>query len=142
MLRVGKAEAADGGASARGAAVARRLRPALVRGFMVFGIVLTALLVAGTAADGLGFDRTRGGYEPTYTDYTGEPIDWEREAYVTQEGFFKDGYVIDLYVNCRTGMIGFDVFEQRWDWREFSGRALAVHKPREACERAGFDPEF
>ena len=142
MLRVGKAEAADGGASARGAAVARRLRRALVHGFMVVGIVLTALLVAGTVADGLGFDRTRGGYGPTYTDYTGEPIDWEREAYVTQKGFFKDGYVIDLYVNCRTGMIGLEVFEQRWDWRELSGRALAVHKPREACERAGFDPEF
>lgn len=125
----------------RGGTVVKKLRGAFVYGFMAVGIVLAALLVAGLVSDGLSFDRTQEGSEPPYTDYTGEPIDWEA-AHVTGEGFFKDGYVLDLYVNCTTGMVSFEVFQQRWDWRAFSGRALAVHKPAEACERAGFTPEF
>ena len=93
-------------------------------------------------ADGLSFDRTSGGYEPPYTDdYTGEPIDWEA-AHLTEEGFFKEGYVVDLYVDCTSGMVSFEVYGSRWDWRELSGRALAVHKPAEACEIEGFTPDF
>ncbi|QIN77318.1 hypothetical protein GBA65_00970 [Rubrobacter marinus] len=113
----------------------------MVRALAVAGFVLLAALAAGLVADGLSFDRTSGGDEPPYTDYTGEPIDWGA-AHVTEEGFFKDGYVVDLYVNCTTGMVGFEVFQQRWDWRELSGRALVVHEPAQACERAGFRPEF
>ena len=118
-----------------------KARAFFVYGFAVVGFVLAALLVAGVVADGLDFDNTTGGYEPPYTGWTGEPIDWD-EAYVTQEGFFKNGYVVDLNVDCTTGMIGFEVFNQRFDYREFSERALVVHEPRQACEAAGFAPRF
>ena len=119
---------------------------ARARGFAIgtfagLGFVLVVLLAGGLVADALSFDRTSGGYEPPYTGYTGEPIDWEA-GHVTKEGFFKDGYVLDLYVDCTTGMVSFEVFQQRWDWRELSGRALVVHKPAEACEGEGFTPEF
>lgn len=119
----------------------KKLRGLFVYGFMVVGILLTALLVGGVVADGLAFDRTSGGNEPPYTDFTGEPIAWEA-AHVTDEGFFKDGYVVDAYVNCTTGMVSLEVYGQRWDWRELSGRALVVHEPAEACRRTGFEPEF
>ena len=33
--------------------------------------VMLVLLVAGVAVDFLSFDRTKGGYEPPYTGYTG-----------------------------------------------------------------------
>jgi hypothetical protein len=39
-------------------------------------------------------------------------------------------------------MIGFEIFQQRWDWRKFSERALVVHEPAAACELEGFEPEF
>lgn len=107
----------------------------------VLGFVLTALILGGLVADGLSFDRTSGGYEPPYTGYTGEPIDWEA-THVTEEGFFKDGYVLDLYVDCTTGMVSFEVYGRRWDWRALSGRALVVHRPAEACEAEGFSPDF
>ena len=118
-----------------------RTRRLAVGVLAVLGFVLTALVLGGLVADGLSFDRTSGGYEPPYTDYTGEPIDWEA-THVTEEGFFKDGYVLDLYVDCTTGMVSFEVYGQRWDWRELSGRALVVHRPAEACEREGFSPDF
>jgi hypothetical protein len=116
-------------------------RGLVVRALAVLALALAALLVGGVIADGLSFDRTSGGYEPPYTDYTGEPIDWEA-AHVTEEGFFKDGYVVDLYVDCTAGAVSFEVYGRRWDWREFSGRALAVHEPAEACESEGFTPDF
>lgn len=118
-----------------------RARGIVVGALAVLGFVLTVLLAGGLVADGLSFDRTSGGYEPPYTSYTGEPIDWEA-AHVTEEGFFKDGYVLDLYVDCTTGMVSFEVYGQRWDWRKLSERALVVHRPAEACERASFSPEF
>ena len=118
-----------------------RVRPLAVGTLAVVGLVLAALLVGGVIADGLSFDRTSGGYEPPYTGYTGEPIDWEA-AHVTEEGFFKDGYVLDLYVDCTTGMVSFEAYGRRWDWRELSGRALVVHRPAEACESEGFRPDF
>ncbi len=90
---------------------------------------------------GLSFDRSSGGSEPPYTGHIGEPIDWEA-AHVTEEGFFKDGYVIDLYVDCTTGMVSSEVYGRRWDWRELSGRALVVHGPAEACKKEGFTPDF
>jgi len=45
-------------------------------------------------------------------------------------------------VNGTTGMISFEIFNQNIDWQVFSGRALVVHKPREALIRRGFKPEF
>ena len=118
-----------------------RVRSLAVGALAVVGLVLAALLVGGVIADGLSFDRTSGGYEPPYTGYTGEPIDWEA-AHVTEEGFFKNGYVLDLYVDCTAGMVSFEVYGSRWDWRELSGRALVVHGPAEACKKEGFTPDF
>lgn len=129
------------GVAARRVGWLARARSIVVRAFAALGFVLAALLVGGLVADSLSFDRTSGGYEPPYTGYTGEPIDWET-THVTEEGFFKDGYVLDLYVNCTTGMVSFEVYGQRRDWRELSGRALVVHKPAEACEKEGFRPDF
>lgn len=118
-----------------------RARRLAVGTLAALGFVLTALIIGGLVADGLSFDRTSGGYEPPYTGYTGGPIDWEA-THVTEEGFFKDGYVLDLYVECVSGMVSFEVLQQRWDWRELSGRALVVHRPAEACEEEGFRPDF
>ena len=132
-------QANGGGPEERGRLT--KVRSLAVGTLAVVGLVLAALLVGGVIADGLSFDRTSGGYEPPYTGYTGEPIDWEA-AHVTEEGFFEDGYVLDLYVDCTTGMVSFEVFQQRWDWRELSGRALVVHRPAEACESEGFRPDF
>ena len=131
---------AKGGAT-QGAGRLARARGLVVGAFAVLGLALAAMLVGGVIADGLSFDRTSGGYEPPYTGYTGEPIDWEA-AHVTEEGFFKDGYVLDLYVDCTTGMVSFEVYGRRWDWRELSGRALVVHGPAEACRAEGFTPDF
>lgn len=72
----------------------KRLRNALVYGFAAAGFALVELLATGVVIDVLSFDRTSGGYEPPYTGYTGEPIDWEA-GYVSDEGFFKDGYGVD-----------------------------------------------
>ncbi|MEM7738112.1 MAG: hypothetical protein AAF267_20240 [Deinococcota bacterium] len=112
-----------------------------VRSFAVLGVIFTGLIAFGIVADGLSFDQTQGGYEPPYTDFTGEPIDWTT-AYRTDEGFFNDGYVVDVFLNCSTGMVSFEVFQQRWNWQELSDRALVVHQPAEACRAAGFSPEF
>lgn len=98
-------------------------------------------LAVGLVADYRSFDGTRGGYEPPYTGWTGTPIDWDA-ADVTDEGFRKQGYVMDVAVDCTTGLITFELFGASYDWRPFSGRALAVHQPREACAAAGFSPRF
>ena len=117
------------------------LGAALARVFAGLGLAAVVLLAVGIVADYRGFDRTRGGYEPPYTGYTGEPIEWT-EAYFTDDGFFANNGVLDTYVDCTTGMITFDLFGLRFDYRTFSERALVVHKPREACSAAGFTPRF
>jgi hypothetical protein len=131
---------AEGGA-AEGVGRLARARGLVVGAFAALGLALAAFLVGGVIADGLSFDRTSGAYEPPYTGYAGEPIDW-KAAHVTEEGFFKDGYVVDLYVDCTAGMVSFEVYGGRWDWRELSGRALVVHEPAEACRSEGFTPGF
>jgi hypothetical protein len=105
------------------------------------GAVLLGLLVAGVALDIAAFDRTRGGNKSPYTDYTGTPIDWDTLD-VTQEGMARRGRVVNVLIDCTTGMMHFDVYGFRFPFREFSERALVVHKPREACEERGFAPRF
>ena len=109
--------------------------------FVVVGVLLLALLTTGIVADVMAFDRTDGGYEPPYTDYTGEPIDWTTVE-TTRTGMHKNGYVLDVRVNCTSGMMHFDFFGIGIPFRKFSPRAIAVHKPREACQERGFTPEF
>ena len=119
----------------------RKLGRVFIYAFAVLGFAITVLLIGGSVADIRGFDRTSGGYEPPYTNFTGEPMDWSL-TYDTDEGMLGDGYVIDVHINCTTGMISFDVFNQVFDWRPFSDRAIVVHEPRQACEQRGFSPEF
>lgn len=113
----------------------------LKRVFLVLGALLTGLLLTGLFLDFASFDRTKGGYEAPYTGYTGEPTDWSI-ADLTATGMARRGYVVTLLVNCTTGMISVEVFKQQFDFRVFSPRAIAVHKPREACRERGFEPQF
>ena len=78
----------------------------LKRTALVAVVVLVSLLIAGLVADFLSFDRTKGGYEPPYTDYTGEPIDWATVE-TTPTGMRKSGYILDGFVDCTTGMMHF-----------------------------------
>jgi hypothetical protein len=113
----------------------------LKRVLLTLGVLLTGLLLTGIALDIASFDRTKGGYEAPYTGYTGEPTDWSI-ADRTSKGMARRGYVITVLVDCTTGMISVEVFKQEIDFRVFSPRAIAVHKPREACRERGFDPKF
>lgn len=108
----------------------------------IIGATLVVILIVGIAIDFRNFDQTSGGYEPPYEGWTGTPVDWDALE-KTPEGFSNRGLVIDTCVNCTTGMISFRLFHLfRVNWRSFSDRALVVHKPREACQRHGFTPEF
>jgi hypothetical protein len=109
--------------------------------FASVGALAILLLGLGIVSDVRAFDRTSGGYDPPYTEYTGEPIDWD-QTYQTSTGMYSAGYVINTHVDCTTGMITFEIFGIQGEFRELSERALAVHKPREACEERGFSPEF
>ena len=117
------------------------IRTAFTRAFATFGVLSAALLVAGFAQDVRSFDSTSGGYEPSYTDYTGEPIDWARID-VTPEGMAHRGHVVNVLIDCTSGMISLEVFKVTVPFRAFSDRALAVHKPHEACQARGCAPAF
>lgn len=105
-------------------------------------VAIVLYTIIGFAVDIRNFDRTEGGYEPPYEGWTGEPVDWSAME-STSEGFHKRGWVADTYVDCRTGMIRFKFFRLiSINFRPFSDRALKVHKPREACQENGFEPEF
>jgi hypothetical protein len=67
--------------------------------FVAAVVLLLALLTTGIVADVMSFDPTDGGYEPPYTDYTGEPID-RATVGTTRTGMHKDGYVLDVRVNA------------------------------------------
>ena len=113
----------------------------LVFVFTGLGIVLTFLIVVGVVIDLAAFDRTRGGYEPPHTAYTGQPINWD-EADVTKTGVVRRGYVLHALFDCTSGMISFEIFGQQIQFRKVSQRGIIVHKPREACMERGFRPEF
>ncbi len=113
----------------------------LKRTALAAGVVLVAIFIVGFVADFLSFDRTKGGYEPPYSDYTGEPIDWTTVE-TTPTGMSKPGYVLDVFVDCTSGMMHLGLFGIKIPVRKFSPRALVVHKPREACAERGFSPEF
>jgi hypothetical protein len=112
-----------------------------VRAFAILGALLTGLLLFGLARDAASFDTTRGGYEPPYTGYTGEPIDWATLD-VTATGMVGRGRVINVLIDCTSGMMHFEFFGAAIPFRPFSPRAIAVHKPREACIERGFSPAF
>lgn len=105
------------------------------------GTLSLGALALGIVRDASNFDRTRGGYEAPYTDFTGTPIDFGA-GYRTARGIYSPGVVIATHLNCTTGMVSFRVFGQEWNWRKVSERAIVVHRPREACQARGFTPRF
>ena len=117
------------------------MKKILVFVFAALGLVLTLLIIIGAAIDIATFDRTRGGYEPPYTGYTGQPIDWA-EIDVTKTGMARRGYVLNTLFNCTSGTISAEIFGQEIPFRKVSERGIVVHKPREACIERGFQPEF
>lgn len=121
--------------------LATHIPPSARNGLAAAAIGLAAFFIAGIVADVRGFDPTRGGYEPPYTNYTGNPIDWS-SVETTRTGMRKAGYVIDVTVDCTSGMMSFEVLGLTFPFRTFSERALVVHRPREACTERGFNPRF
>ena len=113
----------------------------IIKIFALLGLILTTLIIIGLVFDIKNFDRTKGGYNPPYEGVTGEPVDWSSMD-LTSTGLVNRGYVVNVLVNGTNGIISFEVFKQRFDWQTFSGRALVVHKPREALLKRGFKPEF
>lgn len=127
-------------------ATPRRKRLDLARrvirgGLAIIGAVAILGGSIGVIFDYQDFDRTSGGYDAPYTDWTGTPIDWNAGA-VTSDGFYKPGRVIDVSLNCTSGMVTFHAFGFAQDWRKVSPRAIAIHQPRQACEAADFEPQF
>lgn len=105
------------------------------------GLIFVFILTTGIYLDFKNFDQTKGGYDAPYKGVTGNPVNWD-SLDQTPTGFVKRGYVINILINATTGMISFEIFKQRFDWRVFSERALVVHKPREAFIEKGFSPQF
>ena len=110
----------------------------LTRLFALVGVFFTAYLGTALALDLGNLDRTRGGYEPPYTGYTGEPLRFEEVA-VTAEGGVVRGRVLDSLVNCTTGVWRFEALGFGFDYRRVSERALVVHQPQVLCREHGFD---
>lgn len=113
------------------------------RALAVLGSVALVALSVGLTTDLTRFDPTSGGYEAPYTDYSGQPIDWDADTYDTPTGMVRTGHVVDVHVDCTSGMISLEVLGiASVDFRELSERAIAVHEPRPACEERGFAPRF
>ncbi|NMF85844.1 hypothetical protein [Nodosilinea sp. P-1105] len=119
----------------------RRLWKPLLYTLAGVGMLGTLTTLVGLVLDISAIDPTQGGYEPPYTDYVGTPIDWD-ELDITATGMAWRGYVFNTLVDCTTGLISFEVFKQQIPYRPLSPRALAVHRPAEACRDRGFNPEF
>lgn len=111
------------------------------RTFAFIGLALSTAIVAGLLADVRSFDRTSGGETPPYTDYQGTPMDWS-VLDTTVAGMVARGHVVDVLVDCTSGMMTFQAAGITVPFRVFSERALAIHKPREACRARGFVPAF
>lgn len=112
-----------------------------VRTAAAAGLLAFAALVIGLALDVRAFDPTHGGYEPPYTDYRGEPIDWST-LQATPTGMMRKGHVVDVRVDCGNGMIHLGILGLEVPFRPLWERALVVHRPREGCRERGFEPGF
>ena len=113
----------------------------ILRPLAGIGVAAIALLAIGLYLDVRDFDQTNGGYEAPYEGVTGTLVDWYAMDR-TSTGLAKRGHVVNVLVDGTTGMISFEIFKHKIDFRPFSERALVVHKPREAFIALGFDPQF
>ena len=109
--------------------------------FAIIGLIYFCYFIVGVIIDITTFDQTKGGYEAPYEGWTGTPIDWDNMDQTTT-GLVKRGYVIDVHLHGTTGMISFEIWGMSYDWRKPSERAHKVHKPREALQKRGFNPQF
>ena len=105
------------------------------------GAAALALGLVGLVLDIHNFDRTRGGYEPPYSGYTGRPIDWSLLD-TSGTGLVRRGRVVNVLIDCRSGMISLEWFRLEVPLRPLSPRALAIHRPQDACRERGFEPGF
>lgn len=119
----------------------KNIRKISFYGLAIVGALAIVMFIGGLIADLRAFDETSGGYEPPYENYTGDPINFD-ELDQSNEGIVGRGYSVDILLDCTTGMISFEFFKLRFDFRTVSERAIAVHKPQDACLKRGFEPAF
>ena len=111
----------------------------IIRTLTTVGSITVILLVIGLFLDFSKFDQTSGGYEYPYSGWTGAPINFA-DSYTTPEGMYRPGYVVDLYIDCSTGQLTFNVLKMtRVDFRALSDRAKVIHKPQLVCKERGFN---
>ncbi|MFT5598582.1 MAG: hypothetical protein ACI823_001660 [Chitinophagales bacterium] len=109
--------------------------------FLILGMLTVLLLVLGLITDIRSADSTKGGYEYPFTGWSGKTIDFAA-MYQTNEGLYKSGYVIDKFFNCNTGMISWEILGViKGEFRQFSERAIVVHKPQDECKVRGFNSD-
>jgi hypothetical protein len=105
------------------------------------GVIAIFALILGVVADVRSADRTKGGYDYPFTDWTGTTIDFSA-MYQTPDGLLASGYVVDQFFNCKTGMISWEILGViEGEFRTFSERAIVVHKPQDECRARGFNPD-
>ncbi len=85
----------------------KKLKTGSFYSFALVGVVAALLFVSGLVADLRNFDRTRGGYEPPFSGYTGTPTDW-RTLDTTTAGMSYRGRILNVLIDCTSGMITFE----------------------------------
>ena len=109
--------------------------------FAVVGVFATFALVVGLVADVRSVDNTKGGYDYPFAGWSGTTIDFAA-MHQTSDGLYQSGYVVDAFFNCKTGMISWEILGLiKGDFRQFSERAIVVHKPQDECRVRGFNPD-
>ncbi|MFT6156827.1 MAG: hypothetical protein ACI9I4_001735 [Neolewinella sp.] len=109
--------------------------------FSAVGIFVILALVLGLVADIRSADSTKGGYEHPFEGWSGKTIDFSA-MYQTKDGLYKSGYVVDQFFNCNTGMISWEILGFiKGEFRQFSERAIVVHKPQDECKARGFNSD-
>ena len=91
----------------------------LTKVFSVIGALSVLFFTIGLVLDIKDFDKTKGGYKPPYIGVTGNSVDWNSMD-LTSTGLVKRGYIVNVVVNGTSGMISFEIFKQKIDWRGFS----------------------
>ncbi len=116
-----------------------RLRRAAVGLLAVTGFITLLALAAAVVTGVRDADGTSGGYDYPYQGWTGTPIDYPA-WYLTEEGLFWPGPVVDQALNCTTGQLTLKVFGVAdIEFRPLSDRAKVIHQPQIACREKGFD---
>lgn len=118
--------------------IGARIGRSLIIFLACIGLIGSLYIIGAALNDIGGFDRTRGGYEPPYTGYTGTPIQRDEIA-LEGELVVMRGRVIDSEMSCTTGAWSFNLLGFSIPYRTVSERALVVHQPQAFCRENGFD---